>query len=319
MFFLLFFKSISALVVYWANHTGHHRFTLRSNDTFAVATDTPGLEVQILIEADLETTPGVFLDLPSPPYSQNLSLPFLLFSPDSLPAMVALKTTLPSVNISAWTINRSLCQSVSSVFFSGDGARFRVNYMGDFMSTRCFFQLLEVRNLTVDYWVYANPRFGDPFIGVYTAGNITTGRGPWINQTQGISKVQVREPVFFTATGVHGSSQLALNVNFSATNPELANVCQFQRSPIWNGTRLINPVEPNFGYLEKCNGSGGSETMWMYLAYAFVADASLVVITVIAWLAFRHWQRQGARLLVSLKPHERRGVHTSVDSFDGYR
>jgi hypothetical protein len=320
MFFILIFSSSESYILYEGNHTGYHRFTLEREEFFGIVMKTAGLEIQVLIELDFPTLSSVsfFISEMTPIV---LTFPAILFSPASLPAYLLLNADIPSVNISVWTINQSLCHSASSVLMCGDSGRFRFNYKADALETRCFFPLTSFRNLTFDFWVDS---FNHPLMEVYTDVNITNGRGPWLSQTLPISKAHPLKPVFFTVTGVHSKSQVALNLNFSGSHPELENACEFQQSLVWNGTKLSQPENPNLDHREQCNVQEESATTWIYLASTFVADGSLGIIVLVAWCAFRRWQKQEEKLILTGESKQqsqpifgRQRGDESLSSFEG--
>jgi hypothetical protein len=308
-----------------SNHSDYQTFTLTSDDVLLIFANTSGLVFQILLDANDSSvsSPIAYIYGSTSLESTPLTVPFVLFSPASVDDFVIVKPTR-ALNISVWSLNRSVCGSYTSVLASDAEARFRLNYAEDSVGLRCFFPHVMTKWLTFDYWVDANVRFDSPSIAVYTADNWSAGLGPWLNQTSPISKAQTTKPVFFTVMGMHRRSQLAINLNFTTDGGAVQLGCEFRTSPVWNGSGLIEPSETDLSYKQDCQVSGGSKTMWMYLAYGFIADGSLLLVVAIAWCKFRQWHKNGDGrdvMLMSLgqgrQNFARRGSLSNVERFPG--
>jgi hypothetical protein len=310
LFFLIlsvssFLSAGENYTVYTTNQSDYHQFTIQSGDVLIIWQTFP-FRVQLLLDLDLTAIS------PSPIYISGdsiervpLTVPFVLFTPQTSTDSLFLQT-YKLVNVSVWAFNDSFCQNETAVLVSGDSARFRMNYLSDFLQPRCFFPIVSQNFFTFDYWVDPNMHFESPWLSVYTAINFSNQRGPWFNQTGAISKAAAVNPIFFIATGVHSRSQLAINLNFTNNDTILGNSCQFSQSPVWNGSTLITTSDSNLIYQKQCVLPQESETMWMYLAYAFIADGSLAIIIVIAWCKFRQWQQGNEKLekgLLSIGQH----------------
>jgi hypothetical protein len=217
----------------------------------------------------------------------TLTEPFFVYDHPAR-AMLALYF-VTAMNFSVWTFERPLCDSHVSVFGGSGAARFRLNYNAD-EARRCFFMVDTSTNNSFDYFVRSDSHHALPTLSVYTNSSITNSSA-WIQQTDDVSKQLADKPIFFAVEGVPPRSQWALNINFSHTDPGLADACLFKASPFFNGTNMAASDDKHLNHQTQCR-IPSRVMMWMYIWYTLFAGGSIAIIAFVGYWKFRQWQAE---------------------------
>jgi hypothetical protein len=273
---LLLFRLVLADIPFSSGQ--YQRYEAYPRQVFTFALENASLSLEFLMEPSTALSSLLIDD-----GNINISSYHFLFEPAN-PKSIRLSSSA-SFNFSVWAFQRSICSSQVSVFASQSSARFRRRYR-EKCSAYCFFTIGSIAGGAFDNFIVPNRKFSDPYLAVYSQSSIPNATF-WVSSTEQISE-SFRESIFFGVSDVYPDAQWALNLELNSSQSEL---CDFRGSPVYNGETVVQPTTDS-DHRAQCEGFPGATTMWMYLAYAFVADGSILVITVVAYLQFRRWSAE---------------------------